>query len=127
MFFAPVISAPLAGHSLRTLDRDFQRFAASVLSGNDWRNGYRLEQDEKSWTLSLDAPGIAKEDLSVLVEDAVVRISTKAESKRALNAAYELPGEVDASASTVKLENGVLTLTLGKKVPVSRAVALSIA
>ena len=34
--------------------------------------------------------------------------------------------EIDADASSAKLENGVLTLTLGKKVPVSNARTLQV-
>ena len=66
-------------------------------------------------------PGVAREDLTIGIEGAVVRIETKAEAKRQFKAAYELPQDIDADASSAKLENGVLTLTLGKKVPVSNA------
>jgi HSP20 family protein len=50
-----------------------------------------------------------------------VRIDTRAEAKRAFKAAYELPQDIDADTSAAKLENGVLTLTLAKKAPVSNA------
>jgi HSP20 family molecular chaperone IbpA len=48
-----------------------------------------------------------------------VRIETKAEAKRQFKAAYELPQDIDTTASGAKLENGVLTLTLAKLVPPS--------
>ena len=66
-------------------------------------------------------PGVAREDLSIDIEGAVVRIETKAEATRQFKAAYELPQEIDADATSAKLENGVLTLTLAKQVPVSNA------
>ncbi len=85
-----------------------------------------MEQDDKSWTLSLDVPGFAREDLAISIEGAVLRIESKAEAKRQFKAAYELPQDIDVAASEAKLENGVLTLKLGKLVPVSQATQLQI-
>ena len=45
---------------------------------------------------------------------------------RKVQRAWELPTEIDASASTAKLENGVLTLTLVRLEPVSKATTLTI-
>ncbi len=55
-----------------------------------------------------------------------MRISSKADAARALKAAYRFPLEIDVASSTAKLENGVLTLTLGKKIPVSNVSQLAI-
>jgi HSP20 family protein len=74
-----------------------------------------------AWTVTLDVPGVAREDLSINIEGAIVRIETKAEAKRQYKAAYELPQEIDVEATTARLENGVLTLALAKKQPVSTA------
>ena len=82
---------------------------------------FNVEQDDKAWTVTLDLPGVGREDLSITIEGSIVRIETRAEAKRAFKAAYELPQDIDAEASAAKLENGVLTLTLAKKVPVSNA------
>ncbi|HSW17781.1 MAG TPA: Hsp20/alpha crystallin family protein, partial [Ramlibacter sp.] len=83
--------------------------------------GANAKEDEKAWTVTLDVPGIAREDLSINVEGAVVRIETRKEAARQYKAAYELPQEIDVDATNAKLENGVLTLTLVKVQPVSRA------
>jgi HSP20 family molecular chaperone IbpA len=66
-------------------------------------------------------PGVSREDLKIQVDGAVVRIETQPEAPRAYKAAYELPQEIDVEATQAKLENGVLTLTLAKPAPVSRA------
>ena len=71
-------------------------------------------------------PGLSREDLSIGIEGAVVRIESKAEAKRQFKAAYELPLDIDVAASEAKLENGVLTLKLGKKLPVSNVAQLPI-
>ena len=123
MFFAPTVRA--RSYSPRAFDRSFERFFNDAFAATSQR-GLQFEQDEKSWTLSLDVPGLSREDLSIGIEGAVVRIESKAEAKRQFKADYELPLEVDASASEAKLENGVLTLKLAKKVPVSNVAQLAI-
>lgn len=123
MFFTPAVRA--RSYSPRAFDRSFERFFNDAFAAAPQR-GLQFEQDEKSWTLSLDVPGLSREDLSIGIEGAVVRIESKAEAKRQFKAAYELPLEVDASASEAKLENGVLTLKLAKKVPVSNVAQLAI-
>ncbi|MDP3821763.1 MAG: Hsp20 family protein [Burkholderiales bacterium] len=82
---------------------------------------FDVKQDDKAWTVTLDLPGIAREELSINIEGAIVRIETTAEAKRQFKAAYELPQDIDAANTGAKLENGVLTLTLAKQVPVSTA------
>jgi len=122
MFFAPAIRT--TRYVPRTVDRSFERFVNSAFTAA--QRSLQIEQDDKSWTLSLDVPGLSREDLTVGIEGAVVRIESKAEAKRAFKAAYELPQDIDAGASEAKLENGVLTLKLGKLVPVDNVTQLSI-
>lgn len=118
MFFAPVLRTRAVAPSYRSFDRSFERFFNTL--------GFDVKEDEKAWTLSLDLPGITREDLNITVEGAVVRLETKAEAKRQYKAAYELAEEIDADATTATLENGVLTLTLAKKAPVSNARTIEI-
>lgn len=122
MFFAPTLRT--ARFAPRAYDRSFERFVNEAFAGA--RRSPLVEQDDKSWTLSLDVPGFAREDLAISIEGAVLRIESKAEAKRQFKAAYELPQDIDVAASEAKLENGVLTLKLGKRVPVSQATQLQI-
>lgn len=85
-----------------------------------------MEDGEKAYSLQLDVPGLAKEQLDIGIEGDVVRISSKAEAPRSVKAAWRFPLEIDTAASTAKLENGVLTLTLAKKIPVSKVTQLAI-
>ena len=125
MYFAPVVRTRAATPAFRSVDRSFERFVNEVFVGSTAR-GLNVEQDDKAWTLTLDVPSIAREDLTIGIEGAVVRIETKAEAKRPFKAAYELPQDIDVSASDAKLENGVLTLKLAKRVPVSNVSQLAI-
>ena len=121
MFFAPVVRTRATAPAYRSFDRSFERFVNDAFFGSNRGQGFGLEQDDKAWTVTLDVPGIAREDLSINIEGAIVRIETKAEAKRQYKAAYELPQEIDVEATTARLENGVLTLSLAKKQPVSTA------
>jgi HSP20 family molecular chaperone IbpA len=114
MFFAPVVRTRAYVPTHRSFDRSFERFFNEA-------TGFKVEQDDKAWTVTLDMPGIAREDLVINIEGAIVRLETKAEAKRRYKAAYELAADIDADASAAKLENGVLTLTLAKKQPVNTA------
>ncbi len=126
MFFASAPSAfqsavrrPAYAHAGRSVER----FLDDALFGAR-QNAYT--QDETAFTLTLDMPGIAKEQLSISIEGAVVRIQSKEDAPRRYRAAYELPQDVDSALSEAKLENGVLTLKLAKKLPVNNATELTI-
>jgi HSP20 family molecular chaperone IbpA len=112
MYFAPVLRTR-STLPTRSFDRSFERFVNSL--------GFEAKEDDKAWTVTLDMPGVAREDLAITVEGAIVRVETKAEAKRQYKAAYELPEEIDAEATSAKLENGVLMLALAKKQPVDKS------
>ena len=123
MFFAPTLRSR-AFVSPRAFDRGFERFVNDAFDGA--RRSLNVEQDDKSWTLRVDVPGVAREDLNIGIEGAVVRIETRAEAPRQFKAAYALPQDIDTAASEAKLENGVLTLRLAKIEPLSKVVSLAI-
>jgi len=126
MFFAPVVRTRAVSPSFRSFDRSFERFVNDAFFTNAAQRNLNVAQDDKAWTVTFDVPGVAREDLNIGIEGAVVRIETRAEAQRQFKAAYELPQDIDTAASAAKLENGVLTLTLAKKAPVSNVTQLSI-
>ena len=115
MYFAPALRTR-AYVPARSFDRSFERF----LNDSFFRpgKGLKVEQNEEAWTVSLDVPGVTREQLTIDVDGTVVRVQTAKEAARQYKAAYELPAEIDAEATAARLENGVLTLTLAKKKPV---------
>ena len=123
MFFAPAVRT--ARFVPRSFDRSLERFVNDAFTSVPQRS-LNIAQDDTSWTLSLDVPGLSRDDLSIGIEGAVVRIESKADAKRQFKAAYELPQDIDTAASEAKLENGVLTLKLGKRAPVSNVQTLTI-
>lgn len=127
MFFAPAVFAPSVRSNRyvpRAFDRSFERFVGDALFGA--QRAVQFAQDDTSWTLSLDVPGLSREDLDVQIDGQVVRIESKADAKRSFRAAYQLPQDIEAAASQARLENGVLTLKLGKRVPVDTSTVLRI-
>lgn len=115
MIFAPALRTR-AYAPARGFDRGFERFLNEAFVTP--ATGVKVEQTEEAWALSLDVPGVTREQLSIEVDGTVARVQTTKEAPRKYSAAYELPAEIDAEATSAKLENGVLTLTLAKKKPV---------
>jgi HSP20 family protein len=96
-----------------------------------------LVESDASYTVTLDMPGVAKDDVKVAVDGRVVTINaqtqTTAETKEGDKLVYRersatryarsfsLPLEVDQADAVAKLEHGVLTLSLPKRVARSAA------
>lgn len=125
MFFAPALRTR-AYAPARSFDRDFERFLSDAFF-RPAAAGPQVTQDDTAWTVTLDLPGVAREHLAIEIDGAVVRIQTLAEAARTFQAAYELPADIDADATSAKLDQGVLTLKLGKKKPVPTARTIAVA
>src|SRR6478736_8795386 len=139
----------------RLFDESFDRFFGGSTAGADTRTpSMDVAESDAAYTIVFDVPGTTREQLKVSVEGKRVVLSTVAASEAAAPAegtqapvadakaaervlyrersaaAYArtvvLPAEVDQAQSQAKFENGVLTLTLAKKVPAG-ATQLSIA
>jgi HSP20 family protein len=130
MFFSPVRANRSAlnvyGYEPSAWSRSdhLDRFFSDAFDGSHARS--HVESDETSITLSLDVPGLSKEQLTIGVEGRIVRISSKDDAPRSLKAVYKLGSDVDAGKSEAKLEYGVLTLKFAKVAPESRETLLTI-
>jgi len=125
MFFTPVTPAGFRRHLYAANTRALPTFAQPASTPRS-QGAATLEQDEQSFTLSFDVPGVSREQLVVGIEGNVVRLSSAEGAPRQYRFAAELPQDIDAGQSQAKLENGVLTLKLTKVVPVSRVTELVI-
>jgi HSP20 family protein len=133
MFFAtathPQAQQQMRRQAFATAEQSLQRFMGEALRTSRQPGATQsasFTQDETTFSLSFDVPGIAKDQLAIAIEGAVVRINSKEGAPRSYRAAYELPQEIDPSLSEAKLENGVLTLKLAKLVLVDKATELNI-
>lgn len=90
-----------------------------------------VKEDDKSYTVHADLPGVKKEDIHVNIEGNTVSISAEVkreteqrEGEKLLRSeryygkvyrSFTLGHDIDEAAAKAKLENGVLDLTLPKK------------
>lgn len=125
MFFATTAPASFRRQVYSPAGRSLERFLAEAQLVSRQKS-CAVAQDDKSYTLTFDVPGIAKDQLNIGIEGSIVRIETKEGAPRQYKQAYELPQDIDAASSEARLENGVLTLKLGKQVPASRVTQLTI-
>lgn len=117
---------------LRSVDDLFRGFFVRPV---DYEAGPRISidvrEDDKSYTVHADLPGVKKEDIDIQVEGNVVRISAESRQEREekqgervirseryvgrVMRSFTLGMDVDDSAASAKFENGVLELSLPKK------------
>lgn len=112
MFFAPTlnnraIAAPIQQQTVQP--SGFDRFMRSLVPAF-----YDLQEDDASWTLTIDVPGVTRDQLQVNVMGSTLTVGTVEGAPRQLSAVYELPHAIDVEKSEARLENGVLTLKLAK-------------
>ncbi len=116
MFFTPIAPVTYRNNARMGVERFLKEVARPLQSPST-----EFEQDEQQYTLRMDVPGVSREQLSVLIEEQVVRITTLSDAPRVYKAQFELPTSIDAAASSAKLEHGVLSLVLVKKLPENKA------
>ena len=91
-----------------------------------------VKENEKEYSVHAEIPGVNKEDIQVSVEGNIVTLraeigqqdkQTEGEkvlrSERyygAVSRSFQLPADIDEAAAKARYENGVLLLTLPKKV-----------
>lgn len=125
MFFTTTAPSIAGRPAFRPASRSLERFLDDTLQSNRYQ-ARSVEQDDKSYTLSFDVPGITRDQLTIGIEGNIVRIQTRDDAPRKYRAAYELPTDLDVCSSQAKLENGVLVLTLAKLVAASKVTELAI-
>lgn len=126
MFYAPNVRRAAFVQAPRIDDASLQRFLLAAAAKAPVQPALSVNESEQATTLQLDVPGLAREHITIRLEENQVFLKSVEGAPRELERAWKLPHEIDAATSNAKLENGVLTLVLGKLVPVSKAVTLSI-
>jgi len=78
----------------------------------------RISENDSEFTIEISLPGFKKEDVSLKVVDGFLEIhgSCSRWDKVDYNKRYSLPDEIDASKIGAKMEDGILVITLPKKV-----------
>lgn len=125
MIFTPLMTRR-ATSAPRPSDMALQRFLLGTLASPAAARpaDYTVTQDDKATTLQLDVPGLAREQLQITLEGKRVALKSIEGAPRQVHRAWELQDDIDTATSTARLENGVLTLTLAKLAPATKAVQI---
>ena len=78
----------------------------------------RISENDSEFTIEILLPGFKKEDVSIKTIDDFLEIhgSSSRWEKVDYNKRYTLPDEIDATKIEAKMEDGILVITLPKKV-----------
>lgn len=101
------------------LDRFFQRaFSASNLVTADQPPRERIQETESAYSLSIDLPGLRREELKLQLKDRQLTLSVNPADERPFVAAetrsWTLGEQVDVSGLSARLDLGVLRIELPK-------------
>ena len=138
MFIVPITRH--TAHRSRLLDDTLARFFGAVADpASDTAEAARrpaldVAESEHAYTVKLDRPGVAKEDVKVSVDGRRVSLQAQAAAQpqteekpdaerlvyrertpASYARSFTLPLEVELTEAAAKLEHGVLTLTLPKR------------
>ena len=132
MFIVPMTRTPDWVRNFlfdESLDRLFSN--ASTQAALPRSPALDVAESDQAYTVTLDLPGVAKDNVKVSIEGRRVQIEAQAgktderkEGNRVLvreraassyARSFVLPVELDQERSTAKLDNGVLTLELSKR------------
>ncbi len=91
-----------------------------------------VKETEGGFTVQAEVPGVPKEDIHVAIDGSVVtlraevrQLDQKTEGEKVLRSerfygavsrSFQLPADIDAAQSKARYDNGILTLTLPKRV-----------
>ncbi len=94
-----------------------------------------VSESKEAYTVKAEVPGVSKDDIHVSIDGGVVTVSAEVKqedqqtrdekvlrSERyygSVSRSFQLPQEVDAGAAKARYENGILNLTLPKKLQAS--------
>lgn len=120
------LATPIIRHVSRP-DAALQRFMQAATQASQQLNAdFQVSQTEEATVLAVDVPGLTREQLQLRIEDNLVHLNSVEGAPRHVKRSWELPHNIDAAASTAKLDLGVLSLTLQRLKPVDKKVSLDI-
>lgn len=121
------LATPVIRHMTRP-DAALHRFmqAATAPATAAANADFTFSSNEEATVLSVDVPGLSRDQLQLRIEDNMVHLHSVEDAPRTVRRSWELPHHIDAAGSNAKLDLGVLTLTLQRLKPVEKAVSLNI-
>ena len=131
--FSPLTTRALHAVPLNDFDRAIGSLASQFfgdVAGSDTALRADVAETDANYVVRFDVPGVAKENIAVTVEDKLVKVEVNfataaAEGEKLLRSerlvgqttrSFRFANAIDSDAATATHEQGVLTLTLPKKV-----------
>lgn len=74
---------------------------------------YNVDSDESGLTLTVDLPGVKKDDLKIEALDKTITVKSKRGDEESTTS-YRISKDYDIDSADAKLENGVLSLRFNK-------------
>jgi HSP20 family protein len=105
---------------------EINRLIDRSLTKNTRHNGPHeaFHESDTSWILRIDLPGFSKPDVELTVTDQILHLVAKTGSEQFFTGKFDrkwnLGNDIDTTAISARLENGVLELTLPKRSPVTQ-------
>ena len=136
MFLVPMTRySSILDRSLdRLFDESFDRFFVPGMAQQEAAArspALDVAESERAYTVTMDLPGVAKDEVKIAIDGRRVNVEARTDkseerkdadrivyrerSASSFARSFTLPGEVDQSQSSARLENGVLTLDLAKR------------
>jgi len=122
---------------MRVPKPDFQEIVMFLVplslraSNSGRRPALDVAESERQYTVTLDLPGVAKNDVKVAIDGKHVSVAAQASAQSeqkdgdrivyreraaaSFSRSFTLPEDIDQDGSSAKLDNGVLTLALAKR------------
>lgn len=113
-----------------TLYEPFRQFGGKLA---DWVSAASdASSDDQAYSIRMELPGVAEEDIHLSVENGVVRVRGEKKSEReekgdtwyfserqfgSFERSFRLPPDADEGKTSAALKDGVLTVTLPRKAP----------
>lgn len=123
MIMTPLMHRSAYAVSPSAMDAALQRFLQATTTTTTTQD--TVQQDGQVFSISIDVPGLSREQLHIELQDKTVRLSSIEGAPRSVQRAWKLPATIDATASKASLENGVLTLVLSTTQPATQTLAIA--
>lgn len=119
MIMTPLMHRSAYAVSPSAMDAALQRFLQATTAQDT------VQQDGQVFSISVDVPGLSRDQLRIELQDKTVRLTSVEGAPRSIQRAWKLPASIDAAASKASLENGVLTLVLSTTQPSTQTLAIA--
>ena len=100
----------IINQSINAIDSEVEQRCAGYPNSK-----HQLFSTESGWAARVDLPGYTKEEITLNFEDHTLTLKAENETRGERNLRLALGDEVETTAISAKLENGILEITLPKK------------